>query len=105
MMDGEEKSWWKLYAMCQAQNRGHEYPHDTLRNWDDKQQPGEGPEEEEEDVVNLDVAEMMEADWQLYGQLHPAAGVPIFEVSDLGIRPIDEAWNVNDAQTCWNDID
>lgn len=70
--DDGEKSWRELYANCQIPENGHNHAKDTLRSWDDEQRRAAQPEDDEdEDVINQDVEQMEEVDWQLYARLHP----------------------------------
>ncbi|KAJ7433950.1 hypothetical protein B0H11DRAFT_1939032 [Mycena galericulata] len=57
------------------------------------------------DQYDADVERMTEEDWQMFARDHPNAAIPRFDVSDLGTRPLDAAWDVNAARTRWNDVD
>jgi hypothetical protein len=99
--EGDERSWPELFAECRAAE--HVRPNDTLRNWKDENRPLQEEEDDDEDV-NPDVERMTEEDWQMFARDHPNAAIPRFEVSDLGTRPLDAAWDPDAARTRWNDV-
>ncbi|KAJ7434964.1 hypothetical protein B0H11DRAFT_1756738, partial [Mycena galericulata] len=100
--DDEEKSWPELFAECRA--GGHTHSKDTLRSWEDENRSRQ-EEEDDDEETNPDVERMTEEDWQMFARDHPNAAIPRFDVSDLGTRPLDAAWDVNAARTRWNDVD
>lgn len=104
-VDGEEREWAELYAACRTAENGHNHGNDTLRCWEDERRRATVPDEEEdEDVVNEDIQEMDEADWQVYSRLHPNGNMPVFGFDDLGRRPIDESWDVDVARSRWPNV-
>lgn len=102
VVNGEEKTWAEIFAECRAHN--HLHPTDTLQCWDEENRDIED-EEEDEDVPNPDLADMTEEDWQTWAHLHPNVPIPQFDVSDLGRRPIDDGWDLQNSRQRWNDIE
>ncbi|KAK7049038.1 hypothetical protein R3P38DRAFT_3175294 [Favolaschia claudopus] len=76
---------------------------DSLRSWEDENWPDEEDEEDEE-IVNSDVLDMTEEDWQIFARDQLNAAVPQFGVSDLGVRPLYPTWNPDAARTRWESI-
>ncbi|KZV59414.1 hypothetical protein PENSPDRAFT_672371 [Peniophora sp. CONT] len=60
-------------------------------------------EDKDKEMVNPDVAEMTEADRELFARLHPNAALPVFGHADLGNRLVDEAWNTDHAREHYGD--
>lgn len=52
--------------------------------------------------MNGNVAEMEEADWQVWACLQPNGDVPFYGVKDLDQRPLDDEWDVNPSCAVWN---
>jgi len=63
--DNEDQPWAEVYAQCRTAE--HVHPKDTLWCWDEENK--ELDKEEEEEMVNPDVEEMDEADWQVWARL------------------------------------
>ncbi|OBZ66500.1 hypothetical protein A0H81_13517 [Grifola frondosa] len=95
-------SWTEVFNQCRA--NGHDHPKDTLREWVEENQPG--PEDDDDDEeIDPDLAELDEADWQIYAHLFPDSALPTFDASNLGKRPIDDGWNPDDSRSHWQYID
>lgn len=103
-LDGHDDlvSWRDAYAQCITSNHGHQP--DTLQSWDHENNASDEGEDDDEEI-NADLAELDEADWQIYARLFPNAAVPQFDLRDLGRRPIDEGWDIHAAHTRWMDVD
>ena len=103
--DNEDQPWAEVYARCHA--AAHIHPRDTLRCWEEENKGGNNEEdgEEDEDLVNSDVENMEEVDWQAWARLRPNDTIPLYGACDVGRRPIDDGWDVDAARGRWNDID
>ncbi|KAM5545681.1 hypothetical protein V8D89_000719 [Ganoderma adspersum] len=77
----------------------------TLRNPKQEQLPENEEDEDEEITPDPDEMLMEEADWQLYAHLFPNAALPTFDASDLGHRPVDQGWDVDEARARWANVD
>ncbi len=100
----DECSWEDLLAQCHTE--GHEHPGDTLRDLEKERQDNVQDEDDDEEIEpDPDAFLMDEADWQMFAQLYPDAVLPEFDASDLGRRPIDDGWNIDEAHHRWQDID
>ncbi|KAF5336454.1 hypothetical protein D9611_006665 [Ephemerocybe angulata] len=98
----EDQPWAELMARCQAQE--HTHPRDTLRCWEEENREVD-EEEEDEDLLNPDVGEMTEDDWQTWARLRPDGGnIPMFGLDDLGKRPLDDGWDLDASRNRWNDV-
>ena len=100
--DDQDQPWAEVYARCRAAE--HDHPHDTLRCWEEENKEGEGEEDEDEELVNPDVMEMDEADWQAWARLRPNNTIPLYDACDVGRRPIDDGWDIDAAHGRWNNI-
>ncbi|KAJ3505917.1 hypothetical protein NLJ89_g7163 [Agrocybe chaxingu] len=98
----EDQSWIEVYAQCRA--AGHVHMADTLRCWEDENREVD-KEEEDEEIMNPDVAEMDEADWQAWARLHPNQDIPLYGADDLGRRPIDDGWDLEASRQQWNNVE
>lgn len=99
--NGELRTWAAIFGDC-GNNDVH--PPDTLREW--SQEHGEPTAEEDDDEeMNPDLEELDEADWQIYARLMPNVQIPQYTADDLGRRPIDDGWNMDNAHTRWENID
>lgn len=96
-----EQSWRQIFEGCCTSN---EHPRDTLRSWDRENRPAEEDEDEDEEI-NPDFAELDEADWQVYAHLFPDAALPIFDLEDLERRPIDDGWDLDASRDHWEHVD
>ena len=72
--------------------------------WEEENKEGEGEEDENEELVNPDVMEMDEADWQAWARLRPNNTIPLYDACDVGHRPIDDGWDIDAAHGRWNNI-
>ncbi|KAM5545625.1 hypothetical protein V8D89_000663, partial [Ganoderma adspersum] len=81
------------------------HPKDTLCNPKQEQLPENEEDEDEEITPDPDEMLMEEADWQLYAYLFPNAALPTFDASDLGHRPVDQGWDVDEARARWANVD
>jgi hypothetical protein len=75
-----------------------------LQCWEEENQGGEEEEDEDEELVNPDVMDMDEADWQVWARLCPNNTIPLYNASDVGRRPIDDGWDIDAAHGRWNNI-
>ncbi len=103
--DGRERTWREIFEACLQD--GHAHPADTLRDAEqERQRTAAEVEDDDEDVeVDPDSFMMEEADWQLFARLFPNAALPNFDASDLGHRPIDNAWNPDESRARWANVD
>ena len=62
------------------------HPKDTLRCWEEENRE----QDEDEELLNPDIEEMEEENWQAWARLRPNNNIPIYGVDDLGLRPIDD---------------
>ncbi len=100
----EPQAWEDVFSLCQSER--HVHPPDTLRDLLNDRPSAADEDNEDEDVEpDPDAFLMDEADWQMFAQLYPGAALPEFDSSDLGRRPIDTGWNIEEAHERWNDID
>ncbi len=100
----EPQAWEDVFSLCQSDR--HVHPPDTLRSLLNDRPSAADEDDEDEDVEpDPDAFLMDEADWQMFAQLYPGAALPEFDSSDLGRRPIDDGWNIEEAHERWNDID
>jgi hypothetical protein len=56
-------------------------------------------------MIDADIEEMVEDDWQTWARDHPHSTVPTFSFADLGKRPLDIGWDINATRGCWNEIE
>jgi len=98
----DDQPWAEIFAQCRA--GGHIHPKDTLRCWEEENRP-QDEDEEDEELLNPDVEEMEEDDWQTWARLRPNAEIPLYGVTDLGRRPIDDGWDTEVSRANWNDVD
>jgi len=73
-----------------------------LRCWDEENK--ELDEEEEEEMVNPDIEEMDEADWQAWARLRPNSKIPLYGAADLGRWLMDDSWDIHASHERWNNI-
>ena len=76
------------------------HPKDTLRCWEEENRE----QDEDEELLNPDIEEMEEKNWQAWARLRPNNNIPIYGVDDLGLRPIDDGWEIEASRANWNDI-
>ena len=94
--------WSEIYAQCRA--GGHEHPKDTLRCWEEENRELGEDDEDEDELVNEDLAELEEADWQAWARLHPNGDIPLYGTEDIGRRPLDDSWDIDASRARWNDV-
>lgn len=94
--------WSYLFTTCQLEQ--HVHSKDTLRYLEDENQQNNLEEDEDEELINEDVEAIEEADWQLYSRLFPNQPLPTFDISTLGQRPLDNAWDPEAAYQRWENI-
>ena len=95
--DGTEHSFAEVFADCQVH---HHHPRDTLRNL----APEAQNDEDEDEEINVELAEMDEADWQVYTRLFPNTSLPAFTKDDIGHRPLDDGWDLLAAHQQWENV-
>ena len=72
--DSDDQPWAENFAQCRA--GGHVHPKDTLRCWEEENRQLDEDEEEEE-LLNPNVEEMEEDDWQAWARLRPTDDIPL----------------------------
>jgi hypothetical protein len=97
---GEQLTWQELFAECSV---SHTHQKDTLRDWEDENRVVQEDEDDDE-LMNPDVEDMEEADWQSWARDHPNSVLPLITVDDLGRRPLDLGWNIHASRARWDDI-
>jgi hypothetical protein len=75
-----------------------------LRDWEDENRVVQ-EDEDDDQLMNPDVEDMEEADWQSWARDHPNSVLPLITVDDLGRRPLDLGWDIHASRARWNDID
>jgi ATP-dependent DNA helicase PIF1 len=100
--DPDDQLWAEIFAHCRASE--HVHPKDTLRYWEEENREQDEDDEEDEELLNPDVQEMEEADWQTWAALHPNHDIPLYGVHDLGRRPVDDGWDIEASRAKWNDV-
>lgn len=95
-----EQPWRDIFSTCCAQNA---HPKDTLRCWE--KENGQPEEDDEDEEINPDIAELDEADWQVYAHIFPNAAVPVYDLDDLGRRPLDDGWDLDASRARWDHVD
>ncbi|KAI0367563.1 hypothetical protein BV20DRAFT_1000234, partial [Pilatotrama ljubarskyi] len=88
---GGYRSWSQVFEACRM---GHQHSRDTLRSWEHENRPAD-EEEDEDEEINPDFAELDEADWQVYARLFPDAALPAYDLDDIGRRPLDDGWDLD----------
>ncbi|TFK89924.1 hypothetical protein K466DRAFT_462268, partial [Polyporus arcularius HHB13444] len=83
----EQRTWRDAYGTCTED--GHSHSRDTLRSWQQESQAADDSDDNEDEEIDPDLAELDEADWQVYMALFPNAALPVYDHGDLGRRPLD----------------
>ncbi|KAJ7589924.1 hypothetical protein C8J56DRAFT_888136 [Mycena floridula] len=93
---GEEMTWSQLLAHCSI---SHDHRKDTLRRWEDESRIQE--DDKDEELVNPDIVNMEEDDWQRFAHDHP--NLAVLDAGNLESRPLDAGWDINVAWRWWSD--
>jgi len=64
IQEKDDQLWLEIYAQCCAS--GHEHPKDTLHCWEEENHEMGEEDEDEDKLVNEDLAELEGADWQAW---------------------------------------
>jgi ATP-dependent DNA helicase PIF1 len=97
----QQNSWTETFEQCLADN--HRHSKDTLRCFEDEQRQSI-EDDDTEHVVDADVNDMDEEDWQAWARLRPDKDIPLYGLDDIGRRPFDDSWDINASRTQWNDV-
>ncbi|KAJ7592172.1 hypothetical protein C8J56DRAFT_886886 [Mycena floridula] len=98
--DDKPLSWTQAYLRCQI--RPH-HPRDSLHDWKEESHQHDEPDDDED--LAADIAQLEEADWMIYAHLFANSALPEYGITDLGNRPLDLGWDMDEAHRKWNDID
>lgn len=101
--DLQQHSWKELFEACTATH--HDHPRDTLRSWAQENRQPVGEDDDDDEEIDPDLAEMDEADWQVYMALFPNAMLPVYDFDDIGRRPLDDGWDIAASRNLWQNID
>ncbi|KAJ3525773.1 hypothetical protein NMY22_g10434 [Coprinellus aureogranulatus] len=105
--------WAEMLAICVAKRddaqhpdhgRHSNHPRDTLNCWERDNRLREEDEVEDDDLVNPDIVDMTEEDWQVYARTRPGDENPVYGLGDLGQRPLDDGWDLEASRARWNDV-
>lgn len=98
-------SWRQAYAACQTGGPHHVHPRDTLRCWENENRDRNEEEEDEGEWVMEDIMKERAEDWQILAGLGPNANLPRYGLEDLGLRPLDDGWDTEEAYTRYDHVD
>ncbi|KAF5331234.1 hypothetical protein D9611_013064 [Ephemerocybe angulata] len=99
----ENQPWAQVFARCRVE--GHVHPKDTLRCWEHENRELEEEEDDEDEELQRDLEDLPQADWQAWAALRPNGEVPAFTFDDLGRRPLDDGWDLDESRNRWDNVD
>ena len=72
--------WEQIFVECTVHHANH--PKDTRKDWENENHTHQ--EEDDDELINPDVQEMQEVDWQIWVWDHPQANIPVYGLNTLG---------------------